>query len=96
MAIPPLSELNELKTLGDAMYARLRAELEKQHSGKFVAIHVDSGDFAIGDTSGNAGRALLKQHPIDGRIHIRRTSREPDSGLAARLGPNAPAAVTNT
>ena len=95
MAMPPDTELNELKTLGDAIYARFRADLEKKHSGKFVAIHVDSGDFAIGDTSGNAGRALLKRHPIDGRVHIRRISDDPDFGLAARLGSHGSAAITN-
>jgi hypothetical protein len=32
-----------------------------------VAIHVDSGDYAVAATHSQAARALLARHPADGR-----------------------------
>jgi hypothetical protein len=94
--IPSDDELKELARLGDALYNRLSEELKAQNPGSFVAIHVDSGDYAIADTSANAGRALLKRHPIDGRIHIRRISSEPEYGLSARIGPGRSGSVSDS
>ena len=91
---PSERELVELARQGDVIYRRIRDEIDAQR-GKFVAIHVDSEDYAVGDTSAVAGRELLKRHPVDGRIHIRRISDEPDYGVASRLGPNTPASPRN-
>jgi len=84
--IPTPEYLADLARRGDEVYRPMQDELEKQHPGKFIAIHVDTADFEIGATSGDAGRALLARHPIDGRIHIRRIGNEPEHALAARLG----------
>ena|SRR5687768_3800511 len=83
---PSPEYLTELMSRGDEIYRHMRSELENSHPGKFIAIHVDSADYEIGKTSGEAGRALLERHPIDGRIHIRRIGMDPDYALAARLG----------
>jgi hypothetical protein len=75
----------EVVQLGKALYDRMRPELEATADGQYVAIHVDSGDFRVADSTAKATRALLEQHPIDGRIFIRKIGDEPEYGLAARL-----------
>src|SRR5213593_1582632 len=58
---PPTSlatedEVEQLSDLGAAIYReRLKALLEPAHNGEWVAIHVDTGDHALGK---NAPRAL--------------------------------------
>lgn len=48
---------------------KLKALLEPEHNGQAVAIHVDSEDYALGDTHSAAARALLERHTApDGRI----------------------------
>lgn len=41
---------------------RLRSSLEPVHIGEVVAIHVESGDFAVGKNSPTARRALRERH----------------------------------
>ena len=96
MPEPTQRQLSELTRRGDEIYRPMQSQLEKEHSGKFIAIHVDSADYAIGNTSGDAGRSLLDRHPIDGRIHIRRIGGEPEHGLAARLGPEPISSASNS
>ncbi len=40
----------------------LREELECSHLGQAVAIHVESGDHAIGDSHSAAARLLMTRH----------------------------------
>src|SRR5688500_8579794 len=96
MLEPTQGQLSELTRRGDEIYRPMQSRLEKDHPGKFIAIHVDSADCEIGKTSGDAGRALLDRHPIDGRIHIRRIGGEPEHGLAARLGPERISSASNS
>ncbi len=77
--------LEELSERGQALYATLRAQIEPEHDRKFVAIHVDSGDYEIARSSGDAMRAMHKRRPADGRLYIRKIGTEPEYGLAARL-----------
>ncbi len=78
--------LNELSRRGLAIYeTKLKALLEPEQNNKFVAIHVDSEDYAVARSSGDAMRAILKRHEADGRLVIRKIGSEPEYGLAARI-----------
>ncbi len=61
---PTRRTAGETGRLGDEIYERdIRPQVEKTHHGKIVAIDVDSGDFAIGDTGLAAAERLLAQDP---------------------------------
>ena len=54
----------ETGRLGDEIYERdIRPKVEATHHGKIVAIDVDSGDYAIGDTALAAADALRERRP---------------------------------
>jgi hypothetical protein len=70
---------------GRAIYNdSLKHLLEPTHDGQAIAIHVDSGDYAIASTVGNAMRAMRAKHS-SGPLFLRRIGSEPEYGLAARL-----------
>ena len=82
--------LSPLGEAGRAIYEeRLRVSLEQDHLGEAVAIHVDTGDYAIGRTHGDAARALLTRHERDGRIVTLTIGPPTDADL--RLGMRAAA-----
>ena len=55
---------------GEAIYAeKYRAELEEKAGGKFVAIHVASGDATMGDSGEEAIRLALEKEPA-GFFHL--------------------------
>ena len=57
-------EVERLSDLGAAIYTeRLQALLEPAHNGEWVAIHVDTGDYAVGKNSPRALDALRTMHP---------------------------------
>ena len=80
--------LSLLAQQGRAIYeGRLKSLLEPGFSGKAVAIHVDTGDYAVGENHSDAARALLARHEADGRI-VTLTIGPPtdaDLRLAARM-----------
>ena len=80
--------LSPLAQQGRAIYeGRLKSHLEPGQSGKAVAIHVDTGDYAVGENHSDAVRALLARHEPDGRI-VTLTIGPPtdaDLRLAARM-----------
>ena len=79
------TNLKELLELGMAIYEnKLKAILEPQFNGKFVAIHVDTGDYTVGRSSGDAMRTMHKLHP-DSRLLVHKIGPEPEYGLAARI-----------
>lgn len=85
---PELSDVlaDELGARGMAIYEnRLKAVLEPTCDRQFVAIHLDSGDYEVARTSGNAMRAIRKKHPRDGRLFIRKIGDEPEYQLSARI-----------
>lgn len=85
---PLVSEaaLQDLAGRGQAIYGgQLRTRLEPEYDGRFVAIHVDSGDYAVAHSSAQATRDLQKRRPLDGRLYVRRIGPGPEWGLAARL-----------
>ena len=78
--------LNELHSLGNKIYeTHIKMKVEPQFDNQYIAIHVDSEDFEIGKSTGTATRALLKRHPADGRMYVRKIGRELEFGLIARL-----------
>jgi hypothetical protein len=70
---------------GAALYEALREKLEPEFDRKFVAIHVDSGDYEIARSTSEAMRAILARWPADGRLYMRKIGNEPEWGLAARI-----------
>ncbi len=71
---------------GEVIYDSLQTSLlETVGAGRYIAIHVDSGDFAAGRSTAEATRMLRQRHPADGRIFLRQIGDEPDYSLAARL-----------
>jgi hypothetical protein len=50
---------------------RLRAALEADHTGRFVAIEPDSGDYFLADTLDAAAHAAQAAHPTR-RAHVMR------------------------
>lgn len=54
----------ETARLGDAIYDRdIRPHVEAAERGRYVAIDVDSGSWAIADTVRDAARDLRLEHP---------------------------------
>src|SRR5437763_118671 len=84
---PLVSEavLAELTERGQAIYDKLKSQLEPEHNNRYVAIHVDTEDYAIGRNYSTALREILKRHPVDGRLFGRRIGSKPDYSLAARV-----------
>ena len=78
-------EREALSSRGLAIYdEQLKPVLEPQYDKKYVAIHVETGDYAVADSSGNAMRAIRKRYP-EGWLVMKRIGNEPEWGLAARL-----------
>ncbi|MEM4218121.1 MAG: hypothetical protein QXZ09_08865 [Candidatus Methanomethylicaceae archaeon] len=64
------TSVKSLEARGEQIYrARLRALLEPDHIGEFVAIEVESGDYFVGPTIGAVLAKAGKKYP-DKRFHI--------------------------
>ena len=63
-----MDRLSDVGKLGLRLFEQMKAGLELDHLGEAVAIHVDTGDYALGKTHSLAARELLKRHAVDGRI----------------------------
>ena len=77
--------LQELAQRGQSLYDTLKGTLEPEFNGRHIAIHVDTGDYAVAKFSTLAARELSQRHPIDGRIFSRQIGPDPDSDFVARL-----------
>ena len=85
MAVMPTEkERAEISVRGQAIYNDKKALLESEFNNQHVAIHVDTGDYAVAKNSAAATRALHLRHS-PGRAYIRKIGNEPEYGLAARL-----------
>ena len=63
------NSLSPLAEQGRTIYKeQLKAILEPGHNGEVVAIHVDSGDYVIGNNHRDAAHTLAERHEADGRI----------------------------
>ena len=69
----------------------LKPVLEPTHDGEAIALHVETGAYALARYTGAALRLLRKTHPT-GEALLFRVGSRPDFGLAARA--NAGTAVT--
>lgn len=70
---------------GAALYDRkLKPLLEPAHNNGYVAIHVETEDYALGKSSGDAMRAMRQKRP-EGHLVILHIGPEPEWGLVARL-----------
>jgi hypothetical protein len=97
VAIPGRTlDLDALVERGDALYeSRIKALVEPVHNGKTVAIHLDSGDYALGSNSPTALRALRTRQP-KGKVMTmlvgpERSDPTLDRMLARHPSPNASA-----
>jgi hypothetical protein len=77
--------LDELHAKGSVIYDRWKSALEAEHWNQFVAIHVDSGDYAVGKTAAEASRNLRALRQPDGRMFLRKIGDEPEYDLSARI-----------
>ena len=53
----------DIVTVGRAMYAQMRAELEASEWGRMVVIDVNSGDYEVADDDLKATTRLMKRKP---------------------------------
>ena len=78
-------EREALSRRGLAIYdEKLKPILEPRFDKKYVAIHVDTEDYAVARSSGNAMRAIRERHP-EGWLVMKRIGNEPEWGLAGRI-----------
>lgn len=63
---------------------RLKALLEPAHNDEVVAIHLDSGEYAVADSSPEALRAIRRTHPV-GSLFLCTIGPSSDYGLARRM-----------
>ncbi|MEZ8218990.1 hypothetical protein B0813_002527 [Candidatus Fervidibacteria bacterium JGI MDM2 SSWTFF-3-K9] len=53
----------EFSRKGEAVYERLKDQIEREHYGKFIAIEPESGDYEIADRAIDAFLRLKERHP---------------------------------
>jgi hypothetical protein len=53
----------EFARKGEAVYERLKEQIEREHYGKFIAIEPESGDYEIADRAIDATLRLKARHP---------------------------------
>lgn len=76
-------EVKTLSRLGRAVYERLRPAVEPGNEGKYIALHVDTEEYAIGSTATEARRLLRARREPNGRMHTQKIGDEPDYSLAS-------------
>jgi hypothetical protein len=78
-------ELDDLSQRMHVIYDRqLRGALEPDHNGQFVAIHIDTGEYVVADTSSRARATLRDRQPI-GMIGTTKIGPSDDDSLAYRI-----------
>ncbi len=78
-------EAASLSERGLAIYEnKLKPVLEPLHDNEFISLHVETEDYALGTSSGDALRAIRRRHP-QGWLVTLKIGGEPEWGLAARL-----------
>jgi hypothetical protein len=75
-ALPAGPPAKYIAERGEAIYAeKYRAELEVKSQGKFVAVHVTSGEVTLGDSGEEALRLALEKEP-HGFFHLIRVGHQ--------------------
>lgn len=76
---------HELARRGREYYDRfLRAKLEPQHNGKFLALEVETGDYEMGDSQLEALDRAEAKHP-DSVFYIHRVGYRTAARIGAQL-----------
>ncbi len=65
----PYINWREFSEKADAIYARLRSELERDHWGEILIIEPDSGDYFLAKEPKEAERKFYEKHP--GELFVR-------------------------
>jgi hypothetical protein len=94
MAVSPQraweTELHRLSELGFALYnERLKGILEPEHNGQTVAIHLESGDYAVAANSPAALRTVRGRQPSGKVMTMTVGPEKPHPALDRILGPPA-------
>ena len=63
---------------------RLKAILEPAENNRFVAIHPDSGEYTVANSTGEALRLMRGIQP-QGLLYFTKIGPEPEYGLSARI-----------
>ena len=85
IVIPSEEETARLCAIGRAIYdSKLKAVLEPEHNGKLVAIHLDTGDYALAGNAPYARRDLRTRRPT-GLIFVTDVGPAPMDGLTLRM-----------
>jgi hypothetical protein len=75
-SLPMAPSFQDIAERGEKIYAeRYRAELEERARGKFVAIHVGTGEATLGET-GEAALRLAREKDPEGFFHLIRVGHQ--------------------
>lgn len=82
--LQPRPSLDEIARLGQEAYERcVRPALRAEDAGKFVAIALDTDDFAIEATTIEAVDGIRLRHPA-GEVYVMRTDGSPAVRMRSR------------
>ena len=82
----PTIPMEETGRRGKEIYDRdIRSLVEPEHDGKFVAIDVDSGSWALGEGALDAADRLLEQRPDAVNVWLLRVGRRALAHFGGRL-----------
>jgi hypothetical protein len=83
---------DEVYERGQAIYGTLKPQLSPHNDGKYVVIHIESGDYEIAPVFTVANRAMWQRHGADGLFFGRVIGDGPDGDyLAQHLNASAQA-----
>ena len=77
--------MRDIGERGAAWYLAHQRPLEAEHPDQYVAVQVDTGEFAIAPLASLTTRILRKRGIPGGRFYVRRIGNTPEPELAARL-----------
>src|SRR6266511_797994 len=82
---PSQEERDDIVSRGDEIFERLREQVWAEHEGEHIAIHVDTGEYAIARHASDASRALRAGREPDGRLYVRNLTDDPDRAPYYRM-----------
>lgn len=83
--VAPGEDLGDLTERGQAIYKKIKSELEPEFDDQYVVIHVDTEDYAVAPVFTVANRMMMTRRSADGRLFGRRIGSKPDDDFVARL-----------
>ena len=83
----PAEDLKEIARRGQEYYDQhLRAKLEPEHTGKFLVLDVETGDYEMDESEVAASERARAKHP-DSLFYILRVGYRAAHSIGARLAP---------